>query len=71
MRYFLAYREANGRDFNGLPWVETSTKEDYLSDARNLLCSGYRDVIPFAVEGFRWDGETFSWEDVFQNQIGL
>ncbi len=71
MRYFLAYREADGRDFNGLPWVETSTKEDYLSDARHLLCGGYRDVIPFAVDGFRWDGDTFTWEDVFQNQIGL
>lgn len=71
MRYFLAYREANGRDFNGLPWVATTTEDDYRSDARHLLCGGYWDVIPFAVDGFRWDGDTFTWEDVFQNQIGL
>ena len=69
MRCFLAYREADGRDFNGLPWLETTTEAEWRKDAAELLQHGFRDVTPFAVENFCWDGSPFSWEDVQANKL--
>ena len=47
--YSIAYRERNGYDFDGLPWIIGlyDDVEEVKKEADKMRSEGYKDVVPF------------------------
>ncbi|MBR4589159.1 MAG: hypothetical protein IKO36_00730 [Bacteroidaceae bacterium] len=67
--YNIAYKDKNGKDFNGLPWLDGIY---YNMDALNtrvneLTNDGYIDVTPFSCKDEF--PETVSWDYVKSHKM--
>lgn len=72
--YSIAYKDKNGLDFHGLPWITGSydTLEDVTTDAENMRSEGYVDVVPFDATPLLEPNivyEDISWTFVNQHKI--
>ena len=69
MYYSIAYRDKDGADFNGLPWLvglfETIDQMD--AAIKNLKDLGCQDIKPFKIENEY--PEYLTWEYVEQNKL--
>lgn len=47
--YSIAYRDSNGHDFDGLPWIigMYDDVEEVKKEAERMRSEGYKDVVPF------------------------
>ena len=73
IRYFIAYREKDGRDFHGEPYIAPheagfSDKESALLEESLLKNSSYLDVIAFECN-IDNKPEEFSWKYVKRHKI--
>ena len=74
IRYFIAYKEKDGREFCGnTPWITPheagfSDKESALLEQELLIKDGYLDVIAFEADMDN-KPEEFSWEYVKKHKI--
>lgn len=70
--YFIAYRDVNGKDFDGLPWVIPEGGFDDIKMARNVkndfIRRGFKDVKLFLTEDTNTLDE-FDWDFVNDNLV--
>ena len=69
MIYNVAYKDKDGADFNGLPWLEGlfDTRTQMEAAVKNLKDLGCQDITPFKIENEY--PECITWEYVEQNKI--
>ena len=69
--YAVAYKDKEGKDFNGLPWIldDIKNREDCKNVARRLHSEGYVDVTPFQFSEKRKSNLEFDWNYVKYNEI--
>lgn len=68
-RYYIAYKDEDGNDFNGLPWVKETSKDYIKLFVTDMVESKYQKVIPFVVDGEV--PEIVDWDYVEQHKIAL
>ena len=68
--YDIAYRDEDGLDFNGLPWLQgcEESLDMAKSFAEELICKGCCDITIFKNYG---DIEEVTWDYVNEHKIGL
>lgn len=70
MRYFIAYKDVNGKDFNGLPWVMPEGGFNNIQIAQNakndFIECGFKDVTLFACDE---TPEEIDWDFVNANLV--
>lgn len=69
MYYGIAYRDKDGKDLNGIPWLDGiySTIEELNEGIQNLKDYACIDITPYKFDGEQ--PETVTWEYVEQNKI--
>ena len=69
MYYNIAYRNKDGEDFNGLPWLEGlfDTRDQMEAAIKNLKDLECQDIKPFKIENEY--PEDLTWEYVEQNKL--
>lgn len=52
MKHHIAYKDQNGNDFDGFPWVLRGNEsyEETVLEAERLVWEGFRDVYVFDVD---------------------
>lgn len=70
--YFIAYRDKDGKDFNGLPWIEPICEGDQsLAAARNRK-SVYENLLTsmviFECDEYN-EPEVITWDFVEQHKV--
>jgi hypothetical protein len=72
-RYYIAYKDEDGNDFNGFPWIDpqcgTISMDKIKLMVSDMSNSGYQNVIPFVVDGEI--PEIVDWNYVEQHKIAL
>lgn len=70
--YIVAYRDKDGKDFNGLPWLEIAYSDIQLAKqlAVEMIAEGYQEVTLFKD---KTDGssECVTWTEVYNNKVDL
>ena len=71
MEYGVAYKDINGMDFQGLPWITGGlpTAEEAKSIEKNYISIGYQNVIAFQFDKPEDWYEDVSWEYVNNHKI--
>lgn len=70
--YFIAYRDKNGKDFNGFPWIKPIWEGDQsLAAARNWK-SVYENLLTsmviFECDKYN-EPEVFTWDFVNEHKV--
>jgi len=72
MMYFIAYKNENGKDFNGLPWIMPEGGFDDINLAINIkndfIRRGFKDVKLFSTKNTDMF-EQFDWDFVNNNLV--
>ena len=72
MNYYIAYKDVNGKDFNGLPWITPEGGFDDIKMAKNVkndfIRRGFKNVKLFLVEMTDMF-EQFDWNFVNNNLV--
>lgn len=70
--YFIAYRDVNGKDFDGIPWVIPEGGFDDIKMAKNVkndfIRRGFKDVKLFLTEDTNISDQ-FDWYFVNNNLV--
>lgn len=72
MIYIIAYKDENGFDYQGLPWLTslTDNKEDVIENAQRCIESGFKDVTIFSTDENTLERmENINWDFVNENKI--
>lgn len=68
--YMIAYKDQNGNDWKGLPWLVMYEKNLELvkQRAKDMINEGYKDVTVFKDWGYTG---IVTWNDVYNNKVNL
>lgn len=68
--YMIAYKDQNGKDWKGLPWLVMYEKNLELvkQRAKKMINEGYKDVTVFKDWGYTG---IVTWNDVYNNKVNL
>lgn len=71
MNYGIAYKDINGMDFHGLPWITGGlpTAEEAKVMEKDYISKGYKNVIVFMFDKPEDGFEDVSWEYVKNHKI--
>ena len=70
--YIVAYRDKNGNDWNGLPWLEAAYYDIELAKqlAVDMIAEGYQEVVLFQDYTYG-TSECVTWTEVYNNKVDL
>lgn len=70
--YIVAYRDKDGKDFDGLPWLEVAYYDIELAKqfAVDMIAEGYQEVVLFQDNTYG-TSECVTWTEVYNNKIDL
>ena len=71
MNYGIAYKDINGMDFHGSPWITGGllTVEAAKAMERDYISKGFKNVIAFMFDKPEDEFEDVSWEYVNNHKI--
>ena len=71
MSYGIAYKDINGMDFHGLPWITGGlpTAEEAKIMEKDYISKGYKNVIAFMFDKPEDEFEDVPWEYATVNKI--
>lgn len=71
MRHLIAYKDLEGNDFCGYPWLIEGFVDliEVIDKKTSLELEGYKDVFIFICDANT--PEVISWEYVFENLIRI
>ena len=70
--YIVAYRDKDGKDFDGLPWLEVAYYDIELAKqlAVDMIAEGYQEVVLFQDNTYG-TSECVTWTEVYNNKVEL
>jgi hypothetical protein len=70
MKYFVAYKDENGKDYNGQPWIipeDGYDDKDFAKMVKNdMIKRGFKNVILFECKNVP---ENVDWDFVEDNEL--
>jgi len=71
MEYGVAYKDINGMDFHGFPWITGGlpTAEEAKTLKNEYISSGFKNVIAFMFDKLEDEFEDVTWDYVNNHKI--
>lgn len=71
MEYGVAYKDINGMDFHGFPWITGGlpTVEEAKAMEKDYISKGYKNVIAFMFDKPKDEFEDVTWDYVNKHKI--